>query len=202
MAKKTRAMLPRAVVAALAKKESVRTVTEWRTIAKHFWKMVKIAAAEMNAFRTLAVKAVAQAEAAVSDTEQCLAVVREYDELLVEAIHHLRNHPAAAKLRSKAEALSKAQSLRARKPRARTKELRQETPHFLRENLLAYVREHGTVRNFFKDQAKRLRVTTKKLRDHMKEGMSSEQWRDYQGTLRLEIERCREKQKRESPRLS
>jgi len=79
----------------------------------------------------------------------------------------IRDHPAAAKLRRKAEALSKLQSERASNPRQRTAELRKMRASFLRADLAAWVREHNTSRGFLKAKAKALGVSTKTLSNYL-----------------------------------
>ena len=167
MAKQARELLPQAVVAALSKKKSLRTATDWRIIAEHFWVMVEEATAKMHDLEALATDGWASAEAAVGDANEALAIIEDYRELVGEAMQVIRDHPAAAKLRRKAEALSKLQSERASNPRQRTAALRKMKASFLRADLDAWEREHGTPRGFLKAKAKALGVSTKTLSNYL-----------------------------------
>ena len=156
MARVIRLATTAAADAAYAKPKSKRSARDWQIIVDH----------ESEAIEQIL----------LTEIE---ATHHAYEKLIREALHALSNRPEVKELLRRVKAISEAQRARASKPRKKTKEMRETPPHFLRENLIAYIRENKTDRGFYMSAARDRKVTTASLRAWMKSDLATQQWLEF-----------------------
>jgi len=144
----------RAVRDAFSKKKSLRTAADWEVIYRKQVELTKVVLADGASYLKLL-------EAATSDFDEAVALIREYRQMYAAARRLLADHPAAAELRRRDADLSAKLTQIAKKPRKRTKQLRADAP-ILRVNFEAAKKE-GKARGWKKRTALEYRCSTKTL---------------------------------------